>query len=105
VAVLTRDIVEWVETWRLKPLVKALQAFWGVQLVSAVTIAAELSEMRRFASAPQLMTCLGLVPSEHSSGGTKKRGGITRTGNQHVRKTLVESAWSYRFKPSRRDPT
>ena len=100
VAVLTRDIAELVETWSLKPLVKALQALRGVQLVSAVTIAAELGEMRRFASAPQLMAYLGLVPSEHSSGGTKKRGGITRTGNQHVRKTLVESAWSYRYKPS-----
>jgi transposase len=100
VAVLTRDIAELVETWSLKPLVEALQALRGVQLVSAVTIAAELGEMRRFASAPQLMAYLGLVPSEHSSGGTKKRGGITRTGNQHVRKTLVESAWSYRFKPS-----
>ncbi len=100
VALLTRDISELVETWSLKPLVKALQALRGVQLVSAVTIAAELGEMNRFATAPQLMAYLGLVPSEHSSGGTKKRGGITRTGNQHVRKTLVESAWSYRHKAS-----
>jgi transposase len=100
VAQLTRDITELVETWSLKPLVQALQALRGVQLVSAVTIAAELGEMNRFTTAPQLMAYLGLVPSEHSSGGTKKRGGITRTGNQHVRKTLVESAWSYRHKPS-----
>ena len=97
---LTGDIAEMVETWSLKPLVKALQALRGVQLVSAVTIAAELGEMSRFASAPQLMAYLGLVPSEHSSGGTEKRRGITRTGNQHVRKTLVESAWSYRFRAS-----
>jgi transposase len=100
VAQLTRDISEMVETWSLKPLVKALQALRGVQLVSAVTIAAELGEMSRFATASQLMAYLGLVPSEHSSGGTTKRGGITRTGNQHVRKTLVESAWSYRYGPS-----
>ncbi|HKP56569.1 MAG TPA: IS110 family transposase [Polyangiales bacterium] len=100
VVLLTRDIAEMVETWSLKPLVKALQALRGVQLVSAVTIAAELGEMSRFSSAPQLMAYVGLIPSEHSSGGTKKRGGITRTGNQHVRKTLVESAWSYRHKPA-----
>jgi len=100
VAQLTADIAEMVETWSLKPLVKALQALRGVQLVSAVTIAAELGEMNRFASAPQLMAYLGLVPSEHSSGGTKKRGAITRTGNQHVRRILVESAWSYRHRAS-----
>lgn len=100
VAVLTRDIAEMVETWSLEPLVKALQALRGVRLVAAVTIAAELGEMSRFSSAPQLMAYIGLVPSEHSSGGIKKRGGITRTGNQHVRKTLVESAWSYRHKPA-----
>ncbi len=97
---LTGDIAEMVETWSLKPLVKALQALRGVQLVSAVTIAAELGEMSRFTRAPQLMAYLGLVPSEHSSGGTTRRGAITRTGNQHVRKILVESAWSYRHKAS-----
>jgi transposase len=100
VAQLTSDIAELVESWSLKPLVKALQALRGVQLVSAVTIAAELGDLNRFATAPQLMAYIGLVPSEHSSGGTKKRGGITRTGNQHVRKTLVESAWSYRHRAS-----
>jgi transposase len=100
VAQLTRDIEEMVETWSLKPLVKALQALRGVRLVTAVTVAAELGEMSRFATAPQLMAYIGLVPSEHSSGGSVKRGGITRTGNQHVRKALVESAWSYRYRAS-----
>lgn len=100
VALLTHDIAEMVETWSLKPLVKALQALRGVKLVAAVTIAAELGEMSRFSSAPQLMAYIGVVPSEHSSGGIKKRGPITRTGNQHVRKMLVESAWSYRHKPA-----
>jgi transposase len=100
VAQLTRDIEEMVETWSLKPLVKALQALRGVRLVTAVTIVAELGEMDRFATAPQLMGYIGLVPSEHSSGGSVRRGGITRTGNQHVRKALVESAWSYRFRES-----
>jgi transposase len=97
---LTKDISELVETWCLKPLVQALQALRGVQLISAVTLAAELGDMARFSSAPQLMAYLGLVPSEHSSGNVKKRGRITRTGNQHVRTTLVESAWSYQFRPA-----
>lgn len=96
---LTKDIVELVESWSLRPLVKALQALRGVQVISAVILAAELGDFARFASAPALMAYLGLVPSEHSSGETKKRGRITRTGNSHVRRILVESAWSYRHRP------
>ncbi len=68
--------------------------------MTAVIIAAELGDLKRFQSAPELMAFLGLVPSEHSSGESKKRGRITRTGNGHVRRVLVESAWSYRFRPS-----
>ena len=94
---LTKDIVDLVETWSLRPLVKALQALRGVQLLSAVILAAEIGDFARFASAPALMAYLGLIPSEYSSGNTKKRGGITRTGNSHVRRILVESAWSYRY--------
>lgn len=97
---LTKDIVELVETWSLQPLVKALQALRGVQVLSAVILAAELGDFARFATAPALMAYLGLVPSEHSSGETKKRGRITRTGNGHVRRILVESAWSYRHRPA-----
>lgn len=100
VAELTQDISELVETWCLKPLVQRLQALRGVKLVTAVTIAAELAEMSRFATAPQLMAYVGLVPSEYSTGGTITRGAITRTGNQHARKTLIEAAWSYRFHPA-----
>jgi transposase len=81
-------------------LVKSLQALRGVRLVTAVIIAAELGDISRFKSAPQLMAYLGLVPSEHSSGETKQRGRITRTGNGHVRRVLVEAAWAYRFRPS-----
>lgn len=94
---LTKDIVDLVETWSLRPLVKALQALRGVQLISAVILAAELGDFARFESAPALMAYLGLIPSEYSSGNTKTRGRITRTGNGHVRRILVESAWSYRF--------
>ncbi len=97
---LTKDIVELVESWSLRPLVKALQALRGVQVITAVILAAELGDFARFASAPALMAYLGLVPSEHSSGETQKRGRITRTGNGHVRRILVESAWSYRHRPT-----
>jgi transposase len=97
---LTKDIVELIESWSLRPLVKALQALRGVQVVTAVVLAAELGDFARFASAPALMAYLGLVPSEHSSGETQRRGRITRTGNGHVRRILVESAWSYRYRPT-----
>jgi transposase len=97
---LTKDIIELVESWSLRPLVKALQALRGVQIITAVILAAELGDMARFTSAPALMAYLGLVPSEHSSGESQKRGRITRTGNRHVRRILVESAWSYRFRPA-----
>jgi transposase len=97
---LTRSIGELVDEWSLAPLVKALQALRGIRLISAVVIAAELGNLKRFAKAPQLMGYLGLVPSEHSSGESKRRGRITRTGNGHVRRILVEAAWAYRFRPS-----
>jgi transposase len=97
---LDKDIAELVDSWSLKPLVQAFQALRGVRLLSAVVIAAELGDMARFARPAQLMAYLGLVPSEHSSGESTKRGGITRTGNTHVRRILVESAWAYRFKPA-----
>ncbi len=96
---LTEDLAEVIKESRLYPLIKALQAFRGIRLITAVTIAAELVDLRRFNSASQLMAFLGLVPSEHSSGQSKQRGRITRTGNGHVRRILIEAAWSYRFEP------
>jgi len=93
---LTRDIAEAVETWALRPLVRALQALRGVDLVSAVTWAAEIGDFNRFAHPKALMAYLGLVPSEHSSGESRKQGAITRTGNKHVRTSAVESAWNNR---------
>lgn len=83
------------------PIVEALMALRGVNLLTAVTIVAEIGDLHRFASAPQLMAYLGLVPSEHSSGASKSRGGITKTGNSHVRRVLVEAAWTYRH-PARK---
>ena len=76
-------------------------ALRGVSLLTATTVVAEIGDLRRFASAPQLMAYLGVVPSEHSSGGNKSRGGITKTGNGHVRRVLVEAAWTYRH-PARK---
>ncbi len=74
-------------------------ALRGIELVSAVTLVAEIGDFRRFASAAELMAFVGLVPSEHSSGGSRRQGRITRTGNRHVRRILVEAAWHYRRQP------
>ena len=66
-------------------------------LVTAATVIAELGDITRFENPRQLMAYLGLVPSEHSSGGTRRQGGITKAGNGTVRRMLIEAAWSYRF--------
>jgi transposase len=92
---LTTAMAELVEQTVLAPLVKALQAFRGISVVSAVTIAAEVGDLRRFATAGQFMSYVGLVPSEHSSGERRHQGKITRCGNAHVRWILVEAAWHY----------
>ena len=96
---LTQDITELVDQWALGPLVRGLQALRGVDLVTAVVLAAEIGDFKRFHTPRQLMAYLGLVPSEHSSGGSRRQGGITRTGNRHARWVLVEAAWNYRFGP------
>ena len=83
--------------WRLAPVVDALTALRGIDKLSAMTLLAELGDISRFQSPKQLMAYLGLVPGEHSSGGRRRQGAITLTGNRHARRTLVESAWSYRF--------
>ena len=96
---LTARLVEHVAAWDQAPLVTALQALRGVDLISAATLVAEVGDFRRFSSASELMSFVGLVPSEHSSGGSRRQGRITRTGNGHVRRTLVESAWHSRRQP------
>jgi len=83
--------------WRMAPVVDALTALRGIDKLSAMTLLAELGDISRFQSPKQLMAYLGLVPGEHSSGGRRRQGAITLTGNAHARRTLVESAWSYRF--------
>jgi transposase len=76
-----------------------LRCFRGIDTITAITLLAELHDFRRFRSPSQLMAYLGLVPSEYSSGPRQHRGGITRTGNRHVRRLLIEAAWHYRHKP------
>jgi transposase len=87
--------------WSLAPVVEALMALRGIKLITAMTVMAELGDITRFDSPSQLMAYLGLVPSEYSSGKSKRRGGITKTGNGHVRHVLTESAWCYRFQARR----
>jgi transposase len=99
VARLTAQMEELVEETTLAPLVKALQAFRGISVVSAVTIAAEAGDLRRFATASQFMSYVGLVPSEESTGKRRRQGPITRCGNGHLRRILVEAAWHYRHSP------
>jgi len=97
---LTADMAELIETSTLAPLVTALQSLRGVATISSVVIAAEIGDLRRFDTAGAFMSFVGLVPSENSSGQQTRRGSITRTGNRHVRRILVEAAWHY-FKPIR----
>ena len=83
----------------LRARVERLRCFRGIDDLTALTIAAELGDARRFPSAPRVMAFTGLVPSEHSSGTKQARGAITKTGNAHLRRVLVESAWHYRHHP------
>ena len=89
------------QAWRLLPVIESLQALRGISMISAVTLIAELGDLTRFDRPAQLMAYMGLVPSEHSSGNTIKKGPITKTGNSHARRTLIESAQAYRL-PARK---
>jgi transposase len=94
---LDQELHEQVIAWRLCPVVDALQALRGVQFTVAVTTVAELGDLTRFDNPRQLMKYLGLTPSEYSSGERRHQGGITKTGNTHARRALVEGAWAYRY--------
>ena len=96
VASLDREVETAAHASPVWPVIEALMALRGISLLAAVTVVAELGDLARFANAPQLMAYLGLVPSEHSSGKRERRGGITKTGNGHVRRVLIEAAWTYR---------
>jgi transposase len=94
---LTRQIEGVLPNWSMAPVVVALQAMRGVALVVVVTMVTEVGDLRRFVNPWQLMAYLGLGPSEHSSGSTIRRGGITKAGNVLARRMLIEGAWTYRM--------
>lgn len=94
---LTEQILKLIPTWRMAPVVAAFQALRGVAAIVATTMVVEIGDLRRFDNPRQLMAYLGLVPSENSSGETTKRGGITKTGNSHARRALIEAAHTYCF--------
>jgi transposase len=93
---LAQALQDQVQTWRLAPVVEGLQALRGVQFTVAVTIVAELGDLTRFDNPRQLMNYLGLPPSEYSPGERRRQGGITKTGNTHARRALIEGAWASR---------
>src|SRR5947199_2963747 len=79
------------------PVVEAYQAMRGASFLVAVIFAAEIGDVRRFETPPQLMAFLGLVPAERSTGDTVRRSGLTLAGNRRARRALVEAAWTYRY--------
>lgn len=99
VAALERQMAEALEAWSLAPLVRGWMAMRGVKLVTAMTLASELGDVSRFARPEGLMSFVGMVPSERTSGQSRRQGSITKSGNRHVRRVLIESAWAYRHKP------
>jgi transposase len=96
---LEQAIAAAVPEWSLAPVVTALMAMRGIDLVSATTLLAEIGDLSRFRTPSELMAYLGLVPSENSTGDTVKRGPITKAGNRRARRMLVECSWSYQHPP------
>lgn len=95
IARLEKSMIEALPQWGLRPVVQALQAMRGIQLIAAMTLVAELQDFLRFDNPRQLMSYVGLVPSEHTSGPKRRQGGITKAGNSAARRMLVEIAWQY----------
>ncbi len=85
--------------WKWEPVVRALMSLRGVQVLTAMTLVAEVGDFSRFEDPRSLMHFFGLTPSEHSSSDKRVQGGITRCGNAHCRRVLTEAAWHYRLKP------
>ena len=94
---LEQELHDQVKAWRLAPVVEALQALRGVQFTVAVTLVAEMGDLTRFEGPRELMKFMGLIPSEYSSGEQRRQGSITKAGNTHARRILVEGAWAYRY--------
>jgi transposase len=94
---LEQELQDHVKAWRLNPVVEALQALRGVQFTVAVTMVSEIGDLTRFDHPRELMKFLGLIPSEYSSGEQRRQGSITKAGNTHARRALIEGAWAYRY--------
>jgi transposase len=94
---LDRQLALIVPQWSMAPVVKAYQAMRGASFLVAVTFAAEIGDVRRFDTPRQLMSFLGLVPAESSTGDKVRRKGLTLAGNRRARRALVEAAWTYRY--------
>ena len=94
-----REIETLAQTSPHTPTIAALQAMRGAKLITAATIVSELGDISRFRSPRQLMAYAGMVSSEHSSGGKVRRGSITKAGNAHLRRVIIEMAWHYRHAP------
>jgi transposase len=94
---LEQALPEQVQAWRLPPVVEALEARRGVQCTVAVTLVAELGDLTRVEHPRQLMTYLGLIPSESSRGERRRQGSLTPAGNTHARRALIAGAWAYRY--------
>src|SRR6201982_3698472 len=94
---LTGQIEAMLPDWTLAPVVAALQTMRGMALVNAATLIAARGDLSRFANPRQLRADLGLLPSEHSSGASIKRGGLTKAGNSAARRLLIEAAWTPAF--------
>ena len=77
--------------------VASLKCFRGIETFTALSLVMEIGDFRRFVKAEEFMAFLGLVPSENSSGDKRRQGGITKAGNSHLRRLLVEAGWQYRF--------
>jgi transposase len=94
---LDNELTHQIASWRYYPVVKAVQAMRGVRLLVATGVVAELGDLNRFDHPRKLMSYLGLVSSEHSSGGKRRLGAITKCGNGRARRLLIEGAHSYRY--------
>jgi transposase len=94
------DLAGWYDRAPFADAVHRLAAYRGITRLGALTLASEVCDWRRFPQAAAFAGFCGLVPSEYSSGGSTRRGHITKTGNAHLRAQLVESAWSYQYRPA-----
>jgi transposase len=104
IVTLDQTIETAIKGWHFAPVVDALRALRGINTTIAATVVAEIGDITRFENPRQLMAWLGLVPSEHSSGSTIRRGRLTKTGNALARTMLVEAGWSYRHPPKEGHP-